>query len=476
MIAGVFLLIVGPLLAAGGLAVLVYTVRRLEPLAALIASGVAAVLGGLALVLPLDRPVQLGGRQVVLGEPVTLLGRQLVLKDVDRVALAFLFLVAALLFIQAWRTRTGRAFYPIGLMILGILSIALVIRPFLYAALFLNIAAALMTILLQNEQSVDTLGALRFLFMVTLAMLAFLIAGWQVDLYARNPDDLSLARSITILLAIGFSLLLSVVPFHTWIASVARHAPPVAAVFLFTVFNAVTWVLLLDVLQEYAWLSRQEGFFTGLQIVGVLTAAVGGVLAFASYDFGRVMAYGVLAEWGCALVMLSLGTQAGLGAVIVGLFTRPFSLMVLALGMASARQRAGTIEFSNLVGLAWNSPWTATALVLGAFSLAGIPPLPGFLARWPQVRLLAGDYNATLALLLLAVTLGVSAGALRGLDFIVMRPRDLRPDDPRHSPEPRWIKILVVGGLITSLIVVLFPGLFDPTFRAMVASYTFMGQ
>lgn len=473
MIAGVFLLILGPLVAGGILALLVYTVRRLEPLAALIAAGVSAMLGGLGMILPLDRAVQLGERKVVLGEPATLLGRQLVLKDVDRVILAFLFIISALLFIQAWRTRTGRSFYPLGLMVLGILSAALVVRPFLYAALMLNIAAALLTILIQNEQSIDTLGALRFLFMMTLAMLAFLIAGWQIGLYALNPTDSSLARTVTIALAIGFSLLLAIVPFHTWMASVARNAPPVAAVFLFTIFNAVCWVLLLDVLQEHPWLAQQPDFFVTLRTAGMLTAAIGGLLASASYDLGRVMAYGVLADWGCALLMLGLGTQAGLGALALGLFMRPVSLMLLALGLASARERTHSIELADWTGLAWNSPWTATALVLGAFSLAGIPPLPGFLSRWVQVRLLAGSYNTTAALLVLIVTVGIAAGALRALAMITPRPPAARADNP-PPPESHWTRFLIAGGLVTSLIIVLFPGLFDITLRAIVASYTFL--
>jgi formate hydrogenlyase subunit 3/multisubunit Na+/H+ antiporter MnhD subunit len=155
---------------------------------------------------------------------------------------------------------------------------------------------------------------------------------------------------------------------------------------------------------------------------------------------------------------------------------RPVGLTILALGMASARQRARTIEFSDLVGLAWNSPWTAAALIVGSFSLAGLPPLPGFLPRWVEVRLLAESHNVTAALIVLAVTLAAALATLRGLDFILSRPRDLFPDDPRRRPEPRWTAILVTGGLLTALIVVLFPGLLDTTLRAAVASYTFLGQ
>jgi formate hydrogenlyase subunit 3/multisubunit Na+/H+ antiporter MnhD subunit len=257
-------------------------------------------------------------------------------------------------------------------------------------------------------------------------------------------------------------------------ASVARHAPPIAAVFLFAVFNAVIWIMLLDVMQEYTWLVHAPGVLTALQTAGLVTALTGGGLAFASHDFGRIMAYGTLADWGCALIMLGLGIPAGVSAVILGLLMRPVSLMLLAMGMASARARAKSTEFSDLVGIAWNSPWTAAALLLGGFSLAGIPPLPGFLVRWTQVRLLANGYHVVLALAVLAVTVGVSAGVLRGLDFIVMRPRDLHPADPRHQPESRWIKWLIAGGLLTWLLVILYPALFDALLRAMVASYTFL--
>ena len=71
MIAGVFALIVVPLLAAG----VAFVLRRFQTVTALLATGVAAALGAGALWLPLDRVIQLGGRQVALGESVELLGR-----------------------------------------------------------------------------------------------------------------------------------------------------------------------------------------------------------------------------------------------------------------------------------------------------------------------------------------------------------------------------------------------------------------
>jgi len=103
MIAGVFALIVVPLLAAGVLSV----VRRFHTLTALLAAGVAGALGTAVLWLPLDRAVELGGRQVALGVPMELLGRQLVLGGADRIALGGIFIVAAGLFLIAWGARLG---------------------------------------------------------------------------------------------------------------------------------------------------------------------------------------------------------------------------------------------------------------------------------------------------------------------------------------------------------------------------------
>ena len=308
MIAGVLLFIVVPLVVA----VVLFVVHRLQTLAAFIATGVAAVLGVGALWLPLDQVAMVGGRQVMLGAPVEVLGRQLVITGADRIVLAGLFLVAAGLFMIGWRANPGASFFPLGLAILGLLSAALVARPFLYASLLLTITAVLATIFLESGLSGKTRGALRFLVLMTLALPAFMIASWLLDLYALNPTDPGLARNIMLAMTVGFVLLLGVVPFHIWIRPVVEESPPVAAVFVLTVFNSVTWFLLFDVLQEYPWLFSQQDMFRILQFLGLLTAVVGGLLAFSSYDFAHVLSYGVLADYGCRLDCAGTRTPTGL--------------------------------------------------------------------------------------------------------------------------------------------------------------------
>jgi formate hydrogenlyase subunit 3/multisubunit Na+/H+ antiporter MnhD subunit len=461
------LFVVVPLAVAAAL----FVVRRLQTLAAFIAAGVAAVLGVAALWLPLDQAAIVGGRQVALGEPVEVLGRQLIVTGSDRVVLGGLFLAAAGLFVVGWRASQGSSFYPLGLAILGLLSTALVARPFLYASLFLTIAAVLATIFFESGTSGQTRGALRFLVLMTLALPAFMIASWLLDLYALNPTDTGLARNIMLAMTVGFVLLLGVVPFHIWIRPVVEEALPVAAVFVLTVFNSVAWFLLFDVLQEYPWLFSQQDMFRILQFLGLLTAVVGGLLAFSSYDFVHVLSYGVLADYGCGLIVLGTRTPAGLAAVVLAILARPVSLAILALGLAMAREQFQSTRFEKLSGMGWFYPWTTAALVVGGFSLAGIPPLAGFLGRWSETRVLAATQPGY-ALAVLGATLGVAAGALRGADYALQSPSEAAKALARPR-EPRVMVALVVLSLVILVGFGLFPGVVESGLRGVMSSYTF---
>lgn len=471
MIAGVLLFILAPLIVA----VVLMLLRRLQTIATFIAVGVAGALGVGALWLPFDRAVQLFGRQVSLGEPVTLLGRQLMITGADRAALASVFLVAAGLFLIGWRSGSGLLLCSVGMAILGLLSAALVVRPFLYAALLVTIAAVLATVLFQS--SGQTRGALRYLMLMTLALPAFMIASWLADLYALNPTDAGLPRNMMLAFAGGFVLLLGVAPFHIWIRPAVEESPPVAAVFVLTVCNSVNWFLLFDILQEFPWLVTQQDIFRILQLLGLLTAAVGAFLAYSSYDFAHVLAYGVMADYGCALLTLGTRTPAGLAAVMFATLARPVSLATLALGLTLARDRFKTSRFEKLAGLGWSNPWTAAALTVGGFSLAGIPPLAGFAGRWSQVRLVA-TAQPLYVLAVLGAAFGVAAGALRGMDFLLQPPPEsatapVSPSQARSAREPRLMIVLIMFSMFVGLALGLFPGIVESALRAVVASYTF---
>ena len=133
--------------------------------------------------------------------------------------------------------------------------------------------------------------------------------------------------------------------------------------------------LMLDMLSEIKLLSSNTLVFTVLRLVGLVTALLGGALAFAQRDFGRIMGYAVLADVGVALVALGTHTVSGVSAALFVVFLRTFGLGLMSMGLALARTESPDDTFQSLTGLAWRRPWAAVGLIVGTLSLAGVPPL-----------------------------------------------------------------------------------------------------
>lgn len=456
-------LIVLPLAAA----VLTMLLRRFATLSALLAALFPAIAALMATVYPLNNPLSFLGRDLFLTTP-------------DRYALIYLYLCATATFLGIWRTTPQWTYYPVALAALASIAAALGARPiiveviggrpfdpFIYAILFFTIGAVLTIFPLQGGQPGVAIGTLRYLTFMVIAVPAFLAAAWILDQYSQSPDAVNLAQTATALLIFGLTLWLAVLPFYSWLPGVASESPPLSSAFVLGIINAATFFLMLDIVSGIRLLAENPVVFDVLRWLGLATALVGGALAFAQRDFGRIMGYAVLADIGVALVAFSTHTASGLSAALFVVFLRTFGLGLMSMGLALARTEAPDDTFVSLTSLAWRRPWAAAGLVVGAFSLAGVPPLAGFAGRWGALQQAASsDLGASLALVLSSI--GVVAGILRGLQYI------LRPiDEPNLQPvrESTLTILLLVGALVLCLIFGLFPDLLSPFIRQMTASY-----
>jgi formate hydrogenlyase subunit 3/multisubunit Na+/H+ antiporter MnhD subunit len=456
-------LIALPLL--GGVLTAVF--RRFTTLSALLAT----ILPTVAALLAIAYPPQ---------EAFLLLGRTLYLTTPDRYALIYLFLCASATFLGVWRTSPRWTYYPVTLVALAMTAAALGARPivvevvggrsfdpFYYSVLFFTIAAVLTIFPLQGGQPGVTTGTLRYLTFMILAVPAFLAAAWILEQHSQSPDAINLAQTATALLLFGLTLWLAVVPFHSWLPGVASESPPLSSAFVLGIINVAAWFLFLDMVSEIKLLNATPLVFTLLRLAGIVTALIGGMLAFAQRDFGRIMGYAVLADVGVALVALGTRTTSGLSAALFVVFLRTFGLGLMSMGLALARLESPDDTFESLTSLAWRRPWAAIALIVGAFSLAGVPPLAGFAGRWGALQQAAGtDLSSSLVIVL--STIGVVAGILRGARFI-LRPFD-SPSVQAVRETPLTIS-LIVGALLLCLLFGLFPDVLTPIVRIMTASY-----
>lgn len=486
MLAGPLFLIVLPLV----LATVVFALRRWALIAASLASATVLVMASLCLPLSLDRPALVFGWEVVLGEPMTVLGREFALEPAGCSTLGFIYLIAVVAFFFAWRISQGRLFFPLGLVILSLFGAAVMVRLFLFAVLFLWIASLVAVLIIQGERQGPSLrlgsgqatelraspghGALRYLIMVSLAIPPLLIAPWLIELQAVNPDNLALLRYAAVLLAIGFAILLAVVPFHGWVSAVTVDAPPVVAAFVLTVTNAVVLLLMLNLLQYYPWLSEDPQVFSLLRLGGLLTAIVGGLLAFAQRDFGRLLGYAVLSDMGCTLAALGVASPVALTAALLQVTHRSVGLMLTAMGLAVVRHQAGSDSFADSAGVARRLPISTAGLVLGGLSLAGMPLTAGFPSRWAIYRLFSApdtstELSTSLALALLLSGAGVALGYLRGLSALLGS-----PIEPQVKREPRIASFIVLAMIVLCLWLGLRPQWLLPFIQRVVESFSFL--
>jgi formate hydrogenlyase subunit 3/multisubunit Na+/H+ antiporter MnhD subunit len=460
-----------------------YVLRRWRLVEAL----VAAIACGLVIVIlarPVESALTLAGLTIDASTPVNVLGRTLAVRSYDQMPLILLFIIAAILFLLGWVVSEGWTYVPAGLGILTLLTAGLLIRPFLFAGLAFVAAAALGSIMVQAERSGQTSGALRYLVVSTLALPAFLGAGYVVTQASNISDATAQAAAygpaIT-LLTIGLVLIFGAFPLYTWTHLISKEAPPMAVAFLATAASGAACFLFLSLLQDFTWFRDSTEMTRFIKILGLATLLLGGVLGWAQRSFGRVIACGISVEIGCMLILLSQGTALSVETLAFDLLARALSLGVLGLGVALFQQAAGSDEFAALTGFGRQHTWAAIAIAAGGLSLAGIPGTAGFVSRWATARVI-GQSDLELLVITLLASASIGIGVVRGLTALFApvsgpAPAPLEGNIPAlpagHTPQQRRVTITIAVAVALIIVLGVAPGITEPVTRAVAQNYTF---
>ncbi len=479
-IPGPILLLALPLLAAG----ITFLVRRWAALAAPVAALITAFLAFLCLRLPLDRSAFVLGQEVAFGRPVVILGRTLVLDPAGQVWLAFVFALAAVLALIAWRLPQGRLFFPISLVILSLYTLVALFQVFSLAVIIFALSATLAVFIVQDGVSASVRGGQRYLVVTLLAVPFLLAAWWLVDRAALEPETANLVRLALLPAALGFGLLLGLFPFGTWLPALAADAPPVATAFVLTTGQAMALFLASAFLRgtPFAW--TDPAISDLLRLVGLVTAAAGGLMAAVQRDLGRLFGYAALSDLGYLLLALPAGGSQGLSLALLHLINRAVAMTLLAAALAILRHRVSTDHLAGLQGVARRLPVAVMGLMLGGLSLAGFPFTAGFPTHWAIGRALwtwaqplvaargtaeaapGQDWIWVLTLIgLLVSSAGVVIGLLRGLSAML---GPARRDDIARQPVIASLLVLLLAAL--TVILGLYPQLcLEPVYRAAQA-------
>ena len=409
-------------------AVILYLLRRWKRAINLAGVVLALLLAWLAWKLPIGETLSLGPftqlPSINLTDTMTILGRRFILDAASRPFLIFIYLGIALWFGGAYIARTGILFVPVGLAVAALLTAALAVEPFLFAALLIEMAALACLPILSPPGKPVGRGVLRFLTFQTLGVPFILYAGLLLSGVQTTPENPSLVIRIAILMVLGFAFFTAIFPFHTWIPMIAEEANPYTAAFVFFFIPGIVSLFALEFLNRYPWLQAEPGVSTALSFLGVLMVSIGGIWAAFQRHLGRILGYAAIVEIGLSLLAISLGAGRTANPDLQNLFfalflPRGVGLAIWALALATLQAQVKDLSFRSMQGLARRSPVAASSLLLANFSLAGFPLLASFpidLALWTALS----SQSLSVALLVLLGFIGLLFAGFRTLAVLVM--------------------------------------------------------
>ncbi|MGE3992731.1 NADH-quinone oxidoreductase subunit NuoN [Pseudorhodoplanes sp.] len=269
---------------------------------------------------------------------------------------------------------------------------------------------------------------------------------------AAPQGGLALTFGLVFLLA-GLCFKVSAVPFHMWTPDVYEGAPtPVTAFFAAAPKVAAMAVFTRATMTAFPTVTLQWQQI--VVFVSIASMALGSFAAIGQTNIKRLLAYSSIGHMGFALVGLAAGTQEGVQGVLIYIAIYVAMTLGTFACVLSMRRAGGMVEnISDLAGLARTSPMMAFLLAMLMFSLAGIPPLAGFFAKF-YVFLAA--INAGLYALAVIGVLTSVVGAYYYLAIV----KTMYFDEPHKSFEPmpgEQAMVLGVAGLFNLLFFV-YPG------------------
>jgi multicomponent Na+:H+ antiporter subunit D len=215
------------------------------------------------------------------------------------------------------------------------------------------------------------------------------------------PDGLRLALGLTMLVVFGVKA--AIFPLFSWLPDSYPTAPsPVTAVF----------AGLLTKVGVYAIIRTQTLLFPGndaigavLLVIAILTMVVGILGALVQDDLKRLLSFTIVSHIGYMLLGLGLYTIAGLAGAILYTVHHIVVQTTLFLVAGLMERREGTSSIARSGGLQRVAPLLAVLYLIPALSLAGIPPLSGFLAKLGLLQAGLNDGSALAAVAVAAAVL-----------------------------------------------------------------------
>lgn len=184
------------------------------------------------------------------------------------------------------------------------------------------------------------------------------------------------------MLVAGFGVKAYLVPFHTPAADSYTVAPASVSMMFSGMVNKAGVYGMIRLLYIIFRSMDSTAVQTLLTVIGAVTMFVGVTMALSQHDFKRLLAFHSISQIGYVITAAGLGTALGLTGGLFHAMNHTLFKGLLFLCAGAVFYATGSTNLDELGGLSKRMPKTTICFLVGAFSIAGLPPFNGFASKW----------------------------------------------------------------------------------------------
>jgi len=274
------------------------------------------------------------------------------------------------------------------------------------------------------------------------------------EIIASQLDSSEYALTFGIVfILVGLAFKITAVPFHMWAPDVYEGSPTTVTLF-FTIVPKIAALTIFIRFLYVPFLNLIEQWQMIIIFLSIASMLFGAIAAIGQTNIKRIIAYSSIGHIGYALAGLSTGTNEGIQSAIVYIII----YIVTNLGLFSCllmfkRNNEYFENLKDLSGLSKNHPLISISLLIVLFSLAGIPPLAGFFAKFYIFTAVIEQSMYFLAIVGLLSTVVAAFYYLRIIKIIYFDNEKEKFDDDHHS----WLRFSLGLSSILILFYFIFP-------------------
>ncbi len=267
-----------------------------------------------------------------------------------------------------------------------------------------------------------------------------------------GSNEYALTFGIVFIL-VGLAFKISAVPFHMWAPDVYEGSPTTVTLF-FTIVPKIAALTVFIRFLYVPFLNLVDQWQTILVFLSIASMLLGAIAAIGQTNLKRLIAYSSISHIGYALAGLASFSNSGIQSSVVYIIIYVFMNLGLFSCLLMLKRNNDYYEnISDLSGLSKNHPLLSLSLLIILFSLAGIPPLAGFFAKFYIFKSVIEQSMYFLAIIGLLSTVVAAFYYLRIIKIIYFDPEKEKYDED-HS---LWLKFSLSISTILVLFYFIFP-------------------